>query len=167
MPSDLTVGRPTVMTAEVKQAILDRIVAGETVSRICRDDAMPSKAAVFRALAADEKFRDDYTRATSMRAEAWADEILDIAADDRKDVMPGKGVQGSTLVNGAAVQRSRLRVDAHKWLMAQMAPKKYGKAPVVEPDAPKADPSNPQGLLLVTYGPPRVHLADELLPPEK
>jgi len=155
------------MTAEVKQAILDRIVAGETVSRICRDDAMPSKAAVFRALAADEKFRDDYTRATSMRAEAWADEILDIAADDSNDVMVGHGVQGATLVNGAAVQRSKLRVDAHKWLMAQMAPKKYGKAPVVEPDAPKADASNPQGLLLVTYGPPRVHLADEPLPPEK
>ena len=163
MPSGLTVGRPTVMTEESKQAILDRIVAGETVTRICRDDTLPGRSTVFRALAADEKFRDEYTRATSMRAEAWADELLEIAADNRGDVLEGHGVHGSTLINGASVQRSKLRVDAHKWLMSQMAPKKYGKAPAVE-DAPAADPGNPQGLRLVTYGPPRVQLADEPIP---
>ncbi len=36
---------------------------------------------------------------------------------------------GSTirLVDHEHIQRSRLRVDARKWLMSKMAPKKYGE----------------------------------------
>src|SRR6185312_9170925 len=118
-------------------------------------------------LAQDADFADQYARAKAAGMEAWADEIVEITDENKRDVIRGGGFQGADLINGSAVQRDKLRVDARKWLMSQMAPKKYGKAPVVEPDAPKADPSNPQGLLLVTYGPPRVHLADEPLPPEK
>jgi hypothetical protein len=34
---------------------------------------------------------------------------------------------GTTLVlNGEHVQRSRLRLDARKWALSKMAPKKYG-----------------------------------------
>ena len=33
----------------------------------------------------------------------------------------------SAAVNNEAVQRSRLRVDARKWLMSKLMPKKYGE----------------------------------------
>ena len=35
-------------------------------------------------------------------------------------------------VNGEHVQRSKLRVDARKWLLSKIAPKQYGEKQAVE-----------------------------------
>lgn len=64
---------------------------------------------VMRWLDKFPEFRDQYTRARDLLTEYWANEIVDIADEDDADV-----------------NRSRLRVDTRKWLMARMAPKKYG-----------------------------------------
>ena len=63
------------------------------------------------------------------RAEEVFEEILDIADDGTNDWMErnGKdGETGDTVLNGEHVQRSRLRIDARKWALSKMIPKKYG-----------------------------------------
>ena len=52
----------------------------------------------------------------------------DIADNGENDYMKrsGKDQEPGYVVNGEAIQRSRLRVDARKWLLSKLAPKKYG-----------------------------------------
>lgn len=58
-----------------------------------------------------------------------AEEILEIADDGTNDWMMRQGENGVALepiVDHEHISRSKLRVDARKWLMAKMQPKKYG-----------------------------------------
>jgi hypothetical protein len=88
---------------------------------------MPGKATVFRWLGANEEFRDQYARAREAQAEALADEIIDIADDGHNDWMErNQGDAAGWVQNGEAMQRSRLRVDARKWVASKLLPKKYG-----------------------------------------
>jgi hypothetical protein len=68
-------------------------------------------ATVYRWLEKHESFRDMYARARVILYEHWADEIGDIA----------------DLENETDVNRARLRVDARKWLLSKMLPRKYGE----------------------------------------
>jgi hypothetical protein len=98
---------------------------GESLRTICLSDDMPSATTVFRWLA-DARyaaFREQYTRAREAQADHLAEEILQIADDGRNDTYETDGV---VAVNHDAIQRSRLRVDARKWLAGKLAPKKYG-----------------------------------------
>ena len=98
---------------------------GVSLRSICLANDMSDKATVFRWLAAHKEFRDQYARAREARADAMAEEILEISDDDRDDAItdPESGV---TRLNAEFVARSRLKVDTRKWLMARMAPKVYG-----------------------------------------
>jgi len=65
-----------------------------------------------------------YTRATELRAERMAEDMLNISDSVEDDfiILPdGRGV-----VNNNVIQRDRLRVDTRKWLLAKMNPKKFG-----------------------------------------
>jgi hypothetical protein len=62
-----------------------------------------------------------------MQAELLTDETIDIADDTTGDTeiifKDGKQVK---VENKEWVNRSRLRIDARKWLAAKLHPKKYG-----------------------------------------
>lgn len=104
---------------------------GRSLRDVCRDPDMPSLATVFRWLADENKsqFREQYARAREAMADAMADELLEIADDGTNDWTERRRQDGSseTVLNGEHVQRSRLRVDARKWLLSKVAPKKYGE----------------------------------------
>jgi len=90
---------------------------------------MPDKSTVFRWLAINEAFRDQYARAREAQADTLVDEILEISDDGRNDYMTSMGEGEETLayrLNGEHVQRSRLRVDSRKWFASKVAPRKYG-----------------------------------------
>lgn len=89
---------------------------------------MPSKSTVMRWLASHQEFRDQYAGAREAQADYYAEEIIEISDDGSNDWMDRKLSDGSTeeVENKDVLARSRLRVDTRKWLMARMAPKKYG-----------------------------------------
>jgi len=123
------IGRPSDYTPEIALAICDRIASGESLRTICTAHEMPDKATVFRWLAAHEAFRDQYARAREAQADALAEEILDIADETSGDFIEKQlGDEGSTvqIVDHEHISRSKLRVDARKWLTGKLAPKKYG-----------------------------------------
>lgn len=120
-------GRPTDYTTEIADAICERIADGESLRSICSDDGMPNKATVFRWLGKHEEFGDQYARAREAQADTLFDEVLDIADDARNDWMERNGDGDAGYVaNGEHIQRSRLRIDARKWMAGKMRPKKYG-----------------------------------------
>ena len=115
------------ITDEIFMEICERMVEGESVRSICRDEHMPSIAGVLMYLSKDQARIEQYTRAMQMRADAMFEEILDISDDGTNDYMLRNAEDPTSVVlNGEHVQRSKLRVDSRKWALGRMNPKKYG-----------------------------------------
>ena len=117
--------------AQFSQELFDRIceeiAEGRSLRDICQQDDMPNKATVFRWLAQDEKLSDQYARAREEQADHIFDEILDIADNARNDWMERNGEDDAGYqANGEHIQRSRLRIDARKWMAGKLRPKVYG-----------------------------------------
>lgn len=122
-------GRPSSRTPERVAAICARLAEGESLRSICRDEGMPSKITVLRWLDADESFRAQYAQAREQGFDAMADQLLEIADDATRDTVDTE--QGPRM-DAEWVARSRLRVDARKWLLSKLAPKKYGERAQVD-----------------------------------
>ena len=112
---------------EVFDRICERIANGESLRAICASDDMPAKATVFRWLASDATLSDQYARAREAQADAIFDEILDIADTAVNDWMEVHGQDDTAYkLNGEHIQRSKLRIDARKWMAGKLRPKVYG-----------------------------------------
>jgi hypothetical protein len=133
------VGRPSDYSDEMVGLICARLADGESLRKICESADMPDKATVFRWLADESKvgFRDQYVRAREAQADKLAEEILEIADDGRNDTYQ---TDDGEAVNHDVIARSRLRVDARKWLASKMAPKKYGDKVQAEISGPDGKP---------------------------
>jgi len=116
--------RPSTYTPELADLICEQIADGKSLRSICAAEGMPGKSTVFRWLAENEAFRDQYARAREAQADALADDILDIADYSARDTYTDEN--GNERTNTEVVARSRLRVDARKWIAAKLKPKVYG-----------------------------------------
>jgi hypothetical protein len=92
---------------------------------------MPNRATVFRWLADVDRqvFRDQYARAREIQADTLFEEILEIADETSRDTVIKENRDGSSYEtpDNEWISRSRLRVDARKWMASKLAPKKYGE----------------------------------------
>lgn len=136
IPAGAPIGRPLVYRREIADEICRRLADGESLRTICLDDIMPHRSTVYDwLLKSDEneeyaRFADHYARAREFQADSHADEIQDIADDGSNDWMESHDKDGKLIgwkVNGEAIQRSKLRVDARKWTASKLKPKKYGE----------------------------------------
>src|SRR3954453_18312480 len=71
--------------AKIRELILQRIRDGESLRSICKDKAMPARSTVHLWLANIEGFSDQYARACEIRADVYADQLLEIADDASRD----------------------------------------------------------------------------------
>lgn len=126
-------GRPSTYSEANAAAVCGLIAQGYTLRQIGSLPNMPDKSTIIRWLAAHEEFRDQYARANETRALLMADEILEIADDSTNDWVERElkdGTIGLALAD-EHIARSRVRIDARKWLMEKMAPKRYGRTVAV------------------------------------
>jgi hypothetical protein len=121
-------GRPSSLTPELQFEICDRIADGETVRQIALSDHMPAASTIYLTLSHDKVFSEQYARAREAQLERWEDEILEIADDGSNDwTTRNKGEDNEhEAVDHEHIARSKVRIDARKWLMAKRAPKRYG-----------------------------------------
>ena len=103
--------------------ILTGITKGKALRNILKDGSMPSTSTFYNWLQEDESKSKQYARATELRAENIFEDILDIADNNTSDII--SGVDGER-TNNDVIQRSRLMVDARKWYLSKLNPKKYG-----------------------------------------
>lgn len=120
----MTAGRPTDYSQELVEIICTRIADGESLRAICRDEGMPAKGTVFRWIAQIKEFQDQYEAAMVQRSESMFEDILEIADDTSRDTID---TENGEKANSEWISRSRLRVDARKWMLSKMVPKKYGE----------------------------------------
>jgi len=120
-------GRQSSFTQEIADEICERLAGGETLRKICEDSAtVPDYSTIFRWLAANENFRDQYARAKEVQGERMADEILSIADSATSE----------------DYNAARLQVDSRKWLLSKIIPKKYGDSTLLkhaDPDGNKLE----------------------------
>lgn len=101
---------------------------GESMRTVCAIEGMPSMSTVFKWLREIPEFTQQYTRAKEESADVLAEDIISIADDGTNDTYKrdlGDGTE-SEEVNFDHIQRSKLRVEARKWIAAKLKPKKYG-----------------------------------------
>ena len=120
-------GAPSTYTDDIASGICERIAEGESLRSICRDEDTPALRTVMKWLSDGnhEPFVQQYVRAREAQADRMAEDILAIADEGIND--KSKDDNGREIVNHDVIARSRLRVDARKWLASKMAPKKYGE----------------------------------------
>ncbi len=111
-------------TPKLADEICKRLTEGESLNSICKSEGMPSRATVHNwTQDKSHAFGDRYARAREVGYHILADDILEIADDGRNDYVERDGVLA---VNHDHIARSRLRVDARKWLLSKMLPNVYG-----------------------------------------
>lgn len=121
--------------------ILDEIEKGESLRSALDTNGCPTAATFYAWMDADEEILKRYARATEARADKIFDEILEIADKQGEDVIH---TDEGEVINHNIVQRNRLQIDARKWVLAKMNPKKYGdKVDVTSGDKPLQQPSIP------------------------
>ena len=109
--------RPTGFSEALAAEICRRLADGELLGDICRPARMPSRDTVRRWQGENGPFRDRYAVARDQQADALADEAIHIARNAAADT----------------VAVCRLQIDTIKWLIAKIAPRRYGEK--VAPDA--------------------------------
>jgi hypothetical protein len=92
---------------------------------------------------------DDYTRARELRSDRIFEDILTIADQAANDTYID--AEGKERVSREVLERAKIQIDARKWMLGKMMPKKYGDkldvtsdgnampAPVIIVQKPDAD----------------------------
>lgn len=127
--------KPIKFCEELCDEICDRMIEGESLREIAKEERMPSMGTMMRWVGDSERFAEQYARARAMQAETYASQIIEIAEDGTNDWMEKRNKDGEVIgwtVNGEAVQRSKLRIDARKWIMSKILPKRYGEKVEIE-----------------------------------
>jgi hypothetical protein len=119
--------------------ICTEIEKGRALRNVLKEDKMPSTSTFYEWLELYPDKSKQYTRATEIRAEAIFDDILSIADENANDTYINDN--GIEVVNNDVIQRSRLRIDARKWVLSKLNPKKFGeKLDVTSDNKPISQP---------------------------
>lgn len=113
--------------------IIEQIESGSALITALNTHGMPSTSTFYiwleekdengvKTLEADEKSKR-YTHACEVREEKMLEEILEIADKQGEDVIH---TDSGDIVNHNVINRNRLQIDARKWYLAKVNPKKYG-----------------------------------------
>ena len=144
-------GRPSKFSKSLAARIAERISDGESLRQVCRDPAMPKMSTVLRWVSENRGgFRGCYELAVDLRAQGIFDEMLEIADTAEIGQRVKAGPKGTEVTTGDIVERSKLRVDARKWMLARMAPKRYGDRITQEISGPDGGPVRTESGLRLT-----------------
>lgn len=115
-----------IFSTEIADKILERLANGESLRAICRDKGMPAPSTVCTWVKENKEFAEQYAHARELQSDILFDEIEEIARE--------------AVANGEAADTNarRLLIDAHKWRLSKMLPKKYGDK--LDLDIKKSDP---------------------------
>lgn len=111
-------------------AICTRIANCEFLSVVAKDCDV-SRGFLTKWLSTEAN-QNLYASAREAQADKMAEDILTISDDGSNDTYE---TEDGTRTNQDVIARSRLRVDARKWLASKMAPKKYGDKQTIDLNA--------------------------------
>lgn len=104
--------------------ICDKIQTGRSLRSVIKDKGMPDVSTFYVWLKEDQEKSKHYAYSTEMRAETIFEDILSIADENENDTILNEN--GVEVTNHDVINRARLRIDARKWMLSKMIPRKYG-----------------------------------------
>ena len=134
------IGEPAV---SFTQMVCDRMSTGETLRAICRRLGRPTTT-VWKALHRTPEERERCARAREAQAHALAESVIEIADDGSNDTYVDEA--GNVRVNHEHIARSKLRVDARKWLASKVLPRVYGDGNKANVNVAVSNEGRPGGL---------------------
>jgi hypothetical protein len=122
-------GRPTDYTPELGERICEVVALNpKGLPALCDEYKwFPADETIRKWRYRHPEFNGNYMRAKEFQLEQMAEVILDICDETPVCEMPDPDGGVSLRVDGAGVQRNRLRVDTRKWIMSKLAPKRFGE----------------------------------------
>lgn len=138
--------RPTKYTDKIANIVLQRMIAGESLLKMMQSSIdIPHRLTVFKwtcgELEAPSDFKDKYTRARRLQADAYAEQVLDVSVSLDETKRRNAELELSELPEDASqelinktkyaaekrsIEGSRLLADNLKWTSARMHPKSWG-----------------------------------------
>ena len=108
--------------------ICEQIEIGRSLRRILKEDEnMPSSSTFFIWLKEDTFKSKRYEMSTDIRTDILFDEIIDIAYNTEFGETVKTNSKGETeTTEGDMLGHRRLKIDALKWSLSKLNPKKYG-----------------------------------------
>lgn len=105
--------------------MLADIASGAPTRRVIREKGVTGRT-FYGTIDANPELAERYTRAKQGGLDALADEIIELADESRIGKKTKETKDGTFDEYGDMVERSRLQIESRKWLLAKLAPKKYG-----------------------------------------
>lgn len=129
-------GRPHEYTPELGDFICE-IVATHTESlprlhERFKDEGFPTDRAVNMWRWRYSDFGNKFNKAKAFQAQLLAEQIIEISDDSTNDYMQYE--EGKTVLNTENINRSKLRVDARKYVASKLAPRQYGSRFIEDDD---------------------------------
>jgi len=123
------VARPSLYSEELADEICEAIALNtKGLEHICNERAdFPEASVVRRWILKKPEFCTKYALAKEQQMDLMGGEILTISDEEPVSILTFGENGTKECVDGAGIQRNRLRVDTRKWLMSKLAPKKYGE----------------------------------------
>lgn len=118
------IGRPTTYNKDMGDMICKEISLGKSLRTIYKEKGV-CVANVFRWLDIHQDFKEQYEKAKQEQADAFIEDMLEIADEEHKVLADGK-------LDSAAVNKARLRIDTRKWIASKLKPKRYGESSVLK-----------------------------------
>jgi hypothetical protein len=121
-------GRPSSYDPEIAADICSCIstCTNSLESILESEERFPSKPAFYRWMLDHQELRDLYARAKDEQLQILADEIQPIADTPQMgEIITIKGDEREVKMCDMLEHR-KLRIESRKWLLAKLAPKKYG-----------------------------------------
>jgi len=110
------VGRPKKYTQELADTICERMINGEHIVKICKDEDMPGRSTVYRWMDDFPEFGTRIARAREGLADFMASKILEMADKSTNDT----------------ANADRVKLAAWQWHAARLAPRRYGDKQITE-----------------------------------
>lgn len=122
--------------AKQKQKIFNDICNSVVKNKISFNKAVErseiSLVTFYDWLAKNEEFKAPYNYAREIRSDVLFEEIIEIADTPEEGSKVKCTPKGTITETGDMTEHRRLKIDARKWVVSKMNPKKYGNIPEVK-----------------------------------
>jgi len=157
VPAPAPLGRPSRYSRKIANKICALLATGKTLRAICRDDdSLPDESTVRKWAVNDVNgFFPLYARAREMGLDSMADECIEISderlPERRVSQSAKRKADGSIEAEVAGhvnitttdnVARATLKLDARKWYLSKLAPKRYAERIKIEDEGARAIAGN-------------------------
>lgn len=123
--------------------IIEEIIEGRAIRNILKDPGFPSASTFFKWLGETPEWEKRYAYACALRADLIFEKMLEVAENTELGEEVTLDHNGMKVVTKDMTNHRRLKADTYKWVLAKMAPKKYGDKLDITTDGDKIENPTP------------------------